>query len=153
MRHLARSMRSLAMVAALLLAAGCRESTAPSSDLVDARRRWLLNGPASYEFTYGASCFCGQEFLRPWVIRVAAGQVTSVRFADTGAEVSASAAAFAPTIDRLFDDIAGAVQRGAQVVDVTYDPQYGYPVRGAIDGSAQVADDEYWFSVAGFHAL
>jgi hypothetical protein len=149
-----RSLAAASLGLFLLLAGACsNDGVGPTRDLARARQRWASNGPAAYEFTYEVSCFCGPDYTRAKLIRVAAGQVTSVRFADTGAEVPAAVAATAPTVERLFDEIARAVRDGAQRVDVQYDERYGYPLTAAIDGSTQIADDEYWFWISSLHPL
>ena len=129
----------------------CTNATAPESDLAVARQRWALSNIRSYDFTASRSCFCGPPSLRPVTVSVTNGVVTRRIYADTGESAPASESEFS-TVEALFAIVQAAVARHAALVDASYDPALGIPLRISIDGSFQVADDEVSYSVKGFHA-
>jgi len=129
----------------------CTDATAPESDLAVSRQRWAMSNIRSYDFTASRSCFCAPQSLRSVTVSVTNGVVTRRVFADTGEPAPASESEFS-TVEALFDIVQGALARHAAVVDASYDPALGVPVRISIDGSFQIADDEVSYGVSGFHA-
>ena len=55
---------------------------------------------------------------------------------------------FVSTIESLFDFIERGIANHSAVLDVTYDPARGYPVRIVSDGSRFAADDEVTYDVS-----
>ena len=51
------------------------------------------------------------------------------------------------TIEGLFDRIADARARNAASIEVTWDPELGYPRSAAIDQSLLIADEEQYWSI------
>ena len=51
------------------------------------------------------------------------------------------------TIDGLFDEIGDAWRGGPASIEVTWDPNYGYPRTVAIDRSLLIADEEQYWSI------
>ena len=133
-----------------MLAGACTPITESASDFAEARRRWRLVGPPSYEITVGHGCFCLPEVTRPVVVTVSNGQVVRRRYADDGTEVDARWAEAFPSVDGLFAIIADAYDRDAASVNARYHPYWGYPVSVGIDYVAQMADDEAFYQAEGF---
>jgi hypothetical protein len=55
---------------------------------------------------------------------------------------------FVSTIESLFDFIERGIANHSAVLDVTYDPGRGYPVKIVSDGSRFAADDEVTYEVS-----
>jgi hypothetical protein len=57
------------------------------------------------------------------------------------------------TVEALLELLQDAYARGAERVDVTYDPEWGYPTSLYIDYDARIADEEVGYEVATLEAL
>ena len=125
----------IALAAACLLCA-CGGSDispeTPRSRLEFHRALWQGQSLRAYRFRVRVSCFCPPEATAPTEFTVRDGVATPVRETMRRFE----------TIEKLFAFIEEEIARGAQMVDVTYDPARGYPTQIVIDGSPQIADDE-----------
>lgn len=51
------------------------------------------------------------------------------------------------TIEDLFDRLQREIDRNAHMMDVSYDPEWGYPVAAYVDPDARIADEEWGFSI------
>ena len=147
------TMAALTMLAASACGSLTALPRAALTDLKTARTLWAAGEPAAYEFTLEHQCFCSHEFTMPVVVTVRDGQVESRQFAATGAPVDTLWAAAFTSVDGLFDVIQDAIRRNAAYLEVTYDPQRGYPVRIDIDYRAEIADDEMTVLVRKFRPL
>jgi hypothetical protein len=143
--------RFLPALAVLALIA-CSDPTAPDAvtDLAVAKRLWAANAPASYQYTFSRSCFCGIEFTRPVIVTVRNGAVESVRYADTGALVAPAMVVGFTTIEGVFALVDEAIAKHAASVTAQYDPARGYPVSIFIDFIAGMADDEMGYGIQDF---
>ena len=128
-----------------LLMATCSSSTVPSGGLPagppasgaawDSRLR-------DYTFTFQRTCSCPPEIASRVRVRVEDAAVVEVRDAETGEAYAPERFGAFPTVEGVLELIARARGRGAQVVDVDYDPQLGYPVRVRIDNDTREQNDE-----------
>jgi hypothetical protein len=132
----------IAFTAATLSLSSCDGVTSPRSDLEQARTRWAERGPSSYSITVARSCFCAIESIQPVIVTVADGLIVSRIYLSSLDTVPAEIAAAYPDVPQLFDIIDAAIDQGAAHVDVTYDPDFGYPTHVFIDQAANTADDE-----------
>jgi hypothetical protein len=57
------------------------------------------------------------------------------------------------TIERLFNVIEEAKNRGAYQIEVVYDPTLGYPTRISIDEMINTSDDSIAYTVTAFETL
>jgi hypothetical protein len=57
------------------------------------------------------------------------------------------------TIDRIFSELNSDSVQGAERLEITYDPTYGFPSDVVIDFVQEVADDELYLSITGFEPL
>lgn len=57
------------------------------------------------------------------------------------------------TIDGFFDKVATAKAQGAEIVDVTWHPEFGYPESGFIDISTLIADEEQSWTILSLSPL
>ncbi len=140
----------LALASILGLASqGCgADPLGPETDALSrARARWAAAGIDSYVFDFQRLCFCGGDVIRPVLIDVLDGEVSSATFLDTGEPVTDPAAGL-PTIEDLFEEIQSAIDRNAHSVVARYDPDLGYPSEVSIDFLENAIDEEMAFSVS-----
>lgn len=109
--------------------------------------RWDSVGPASYQYAVARSCFCPLEYLGPVRVRVEDGEVAARVYVDSGTPVPSGPDEAFPAVDGLFALLRSAVERGADRIDVTYDPDLGVPLDLWIDYSEAAADEELGMSV------
>lgn len=103
---------------------------------------------ASLSYTTQQSCFCPSEFTRPMNITEFGGEITSATYADTGEAVPDNIRQSLQTVDERFEQLGNAYENGAAQVNVTYDPQFGYPTSVFIDQSELIADEEISYSIS-----
>lgn len=135
---------------ALLLAtlAGCElgnDDSFQRDNLTQARARWDSKDVSSYSYILELQCFCAPATdLRPVLVTVQNGQVASLQYyhQNPAQRTPASAAIFGPydTVEELFDIIDDAIDRDADVLQVGYDPEYGFP--SAVNVDYQAGGDE-----------
>jgi len=111
-------------------------------DYLAARSRWRASGLTSYRYGFRWSTMIFWDGS----IEVIDGEVASYDRLE----------AFPPffeeppmyrTIEGLFDRIADARARNAASIEVTWDPELGYPRSAAIDQSLLIADEEQYWSI------
>ena len=108
--------------------------------------RWDATGPVSYVYTYETVCFC--PFSGPITVTVENGTVTDVTAPEAdldGADLTEKGL----TVEDLFE-IAIDAETDADVLDVRYDAEYGYPTVIDIDYVLDAADDEIAYTVTDF---
>lgn len=151
MRHLAALVISVALIAA----SGCSsEETstvgsptsatsnafAPPSTLTQARAVWAELGPSSYSLNLVSAC--GERSgLGTYKVTVTPEGITAegtTRWS-FGTDVQ--------TVPDLFEFIDDADSGGAQVVDVTYNSDLGYPETISVDYMVNAIDDEVCYTV------
>ena len=119
-----------------------------SPDLDTARARWSDAGLDAYTMTLQRICFCPMpDYTGPFEVSVRNDAIDAVRL--MGEEVDTERGM---TVAALFDLIEEAYDRKAEVVDVTYDPELGYPTSIGIDYSSQMADEEIAYRVSDLRA-
>lgn len=137
---------------ALLLAtlAGCGlgdDDSFQRDKLTAARARWESKNLDSYSYILELQCFCGPSAdLRPVLVTVQDGTVASVQYyhENPAQRTPASATIFGPydTVDELFEIVEDAIEQDADVLQVGYDAEYGFPNAVNLDlqagGSEQV---------------
>ncbi len=149
-------LRLILLVAATSLVSGCDAlglAVGPShrrSELERQRAKWSQRHVTSYRLTYRRACFCGNEFTSLTDIEVRSGDIAVARYTERDDPIPAYVQAGLPTVASLFAIIEDAIDRNADVLDVTYDPAFGYPRWIAIDHRFNVADDEVTHSVSDF---
>ncbi len=114
-------------------------------------QKWqsFTGGPDEFlSYTTQQSCFCPREFTRPMNITESNGQITSATYADTGETVPDNIRQSLQTVDQRFEQLRNAYESGADQVNVTYDPQFGYPTSVFIDQSQLIADEEISYSIS-----
>ena len=95
-----------------------------------------------YEFDFRRSCFCTPESTERVHIVVRNDVVTSVLRTRDGQPASTTMGAW-PRVNELFEDVQRRLEEGAERLEVSYDPTYGYPRSIVADVILMAVDDEY----------
>jgi len=119
--------------------------TAGVTALAAARRVWRSAVPPSYEYGYRKYCECHPDTPPETVVTVRDGRVVGVRHRPVGYDREVPAEQrnlqYYWTVDGLFDLLAAAFARGAEV-RVKYDASRGFPAEIYIDYDASSIGDE-----------
>ena len=141
----------------LTLAACASPTATPSATptgeidaLEKARAAWVSSGATNYDFTISRQCFCMEEYVGPFAVRVRDGISTVTRSSD-GSEVDPLILNLLPlSAEELFQF---AEERQDQAsFRVTYDQATGLPLSVWSDPIPEAADDELGVLVSGFTA-
>lgn len=138
--RLPRFSRLLLLAAALVLAApACREDDDPDrrSDFRAHRTLWRAQGLDDYDFVLRRACFCPPALSYPTRVEVRDGAVVAATGIESGEPVPVEDV---PTIDDLFDIIESALDDDWELVEVTYDPELGFPAAATLDPGGGVVD-------------
>ncbi len=100
--------------------------------LSEARTLWNGKNVSSYSYVLELQCFCAPaNQLLPVLVTVQNDAVASVLYWDEDPDerTPAPASVFGPydTVEELFDFIGDAINQDADVLQVGYDPEYGFP--------------------------
>ena len=115
--------------------------TAKTSFLAN-KQVWDALGWENYDYTVQRQCFCPAPYVKKMRVHVRAGKVVSAVTVEDNLAVDAKILSDLKTINDWFALINKELQRPAEIVDVKYQSQFGYPLRIHIDISRRVADDE-----------
>ena len=154
-----RPLRRVGLLATVLLLTSCEilgltlGGSGRRAELQRQQARWARQQITSYRLTYHRECFCGTALTTPIKIEVRDGVIASARYAEGDDPVPVSVQAFLPTVEGLFAIIDDAIDREADLLEVTYDPNRGYPRRIAIDYRFSTADEEVAHSVTSLEIL
>ena len=142
---------AILVVIALLAGAFLGPRIFPSS-IATAEDRWFSAGRSDYTMTLDHECFC------PWAptftVTVRSNQpIRLVQAHGRSLSLRAARALGTPlTVEDLFTLAHSLIALyGSRNVDVTYDPQWGYPVTIATGGDPNAIDDEISVAVTSFH--
>lgn len=111
---------------------------------------WKRKRPEHYVYQLQPSCFCPPEYTQPIAIRVFKGLVQQADLVNSKKPLPAERKADAKTIEDLFKVIREAINRPAASVQVTYDPNYGFPSSISIDLDQMMADEEIYYTAKDF---
>jgi hypothetical protein len=128
-----------------LVAGGCSDlgvDVRSLTELEQAEARWDRFGPESYVYAVRRICFCLVEETGPVRVRVDDEVAVEWTYVATGNPLPESARPRFPSVDGLFAILREAYAEDAHEVQVSYDPELGYPTDFSIDYEEQVADEE-----------
>ena len=114
-----------------------------SGDVREARARWEASGGADYTMMLRRSCFCGQDAIGPYEVRVEGGVIDLVLI-----DGERTDAELGRTIVDLFDLLDNALDEDAASVQAAFDTERGYPLRLSIDYNELIADEEIGYDIA-----
>jgi uncharacterized protein DUF6174 len=145
------TLRGLAGLTLLAVAASCGDATAPGRQVTDldaARQQWRAQNLHTYAFTIQRSCFCTN--VHPLYVLVLSDTVAGVLDFETGQWVDRQ---LGETVEGLFTFIQNATDRPARVIRADYDATRGFPTEIDYDGAAQIADDEIFYRISDVHPV
>lgn len=126
----------------------------PDKDqLAKAEALWAGAGFSSYDFDVRVSCFCVASTFGFVTISVRNHQPVSVVRTDSGTTVDTLNFQDVLTVDRMFATTGRFLAGKPATFTATYEPSLGYPTLVSVDAAANVADDEYSFTVIGLRAF
>ena len=150
-----KSLTRWMMVPALLLStlAGCElgdDDGFQRQNLQQARTKWDSKDVASYSYILELQCFCAPASeLRPVLVTVNNGAVVSLQYwsENPNARPPAPASIFGPydTVEELFDLVDDAIDRDADVLQVGYNSEYGFPEAVNVDYQAGGSEQLLFF--------
>lgn len=138
MKHL-----TLSLLVFLLLSCS-KEKSETSGDFELNKNKWEALAIDSYSYTFEISCFCIREFTQPKAVQVVNGELKMVN----GLPYNKDEHSGILTIDQLFNVIEKAQKDNVHTLEVTYDPEKGYPATVYIDWEAMIADEEMGYYVS-----
>ena len=117
------------------------------AELAIQRARWTAQHIKDYQLTLSRSCFCAPEGAGLVVLTVLDGQAVEWLYFLSGDPVDAAWQPVFPTVDGMFDFLEEAIDRGADAIDVTFDPVLGLPTSLHVDYRAGLADEEIGYEL------
>lgn len=106
------------------------------------RDAWRARHIVDYRIQIAAGCFCPWP-SNPAILEVRGGVAVALRDT-TGTSMGALREPWSVyTVEGLFDVVAQTARR-SDVVQVAYDPQYGYPAMIRGDSKVGLPDDWFW---------
>ena len=150
---IAIALLSLTLAACASPLASVTPSTTPAGEidtLDEARTAWASSGINNYDFTITRQCFCMEEYVGPFTVRVRDGVSTVTRSSD-GSAVDPDVLKQLPVSAEELFQFAEERQEQASF-RVTYDQTTGLPLSVWSDPIPEAADDELGVLVSGFTA-
>jgi hypothetical protein len=111
------------------------------------RERWMAQHIDDYQLTLSRSCFCAPEGAGLVVVTVLGGEPVAWLYFLSGDPVDAAWQPVFPTVDGVFDFLEEAIARGADAIEVTFDPVLGLPTSLHVDYRAGLADEEIGYEL------
>jgi hypothetical protein len=143
-RDLARAIAFATLFATLSSCSitGTSPRAADELELARSRQRWASAGIHDYEFDFQRMCFCTPEATDRVHIVVRQDAIVSVvRISDGQSAIRANIPW--PRVDELFLDVQQRLEQGADRIEVSYDPTYGYPRSIVVDRELMAVDGGY----------
>ena len=108
--------------------------------------KWKKLDINDYNFSQTISWYCSEEYRLPKEIRVRRGVIVSVNGEDYNPDVNYNFR----TINEFFDFIEAKAKANLSYFDFSFNKQYGFPNRIALDPIEQIADDEVTYRLSNF---
>jgi len=138
-RHPTAAIALVPVMFVLLLLTACSDDE--SGSRMDALRRnralWQAQGLEDYRFVEKKSCFCYGDYLLPTRVDVRDGEPVRAEVVADGRLMPAH---LSLTVDQVFNRIAQAIAADYDLLEVTYDPERGFPTHLEMDPGGGVAD-------------
>lgn len=154
--------RSIRVILAALLLAGCSSTTGPDHDglllqTLRAEQKWLANGPPAYSMVAQRACECTIQMAGPVRMEIVReGRLETIMtmvYHANGEPVSPAYVDGFHSVRGLFDRIREAARADAAEIRVTFHPTLGYPTSIFIDYHAEMVDDEVLYRVDSLQPL
>jgi hypothetical protein len=127
---------------------------ARKTELEANRRKFETAIGSRYTIEFQLGCFCTEEARAKVRLTVRDRAIVSVvRVSDGAAVPQESWAHTYKTVGQVFDAIEEGIEKRYPVVNVTYDPTFGFPREVYLDEAAQLADEERSYSFGNVERL
>ena len=131
-----------------------RVTEARQVELDTNRALWDSYRAVDYDYYYQRSCFCMYDYTKQFQVEVRNNTVDAAFVAEDGAPAKPDVLLnWIPTINGIFDQIQGAIDRSAYSMTIRYNETYGYPEELSIDYNVMMADEELYVSTEGLEIL
>jgi hypothetical protein len=150
-------MKKITLLFLVLILAACTPGGETGTELSRNKQKWQDANVTHYTFQLSVTCFCPVAGVMPMTVEVKDGEVVSL--VDVNGDAFPSTDPLNDliekyvTIDRIFSELNSDSVQGAERLEITYDPTYGFPSDVVIDFVEEVADDELYLSITGFEPL
>lgn len=141
-------LRSCASLFLLALLAGAAHGDTSRQDFTAARQVWDTAGIHDYQFTLAQHCFCPAEEAIRIVVRQ--DTVASASYTPSGQALSSDRLKSLPSLNAIFQKIEEGYARNAARIQLSLNPEYGYPERVFIDYTTMIADEELIYLIRDF---
>src|SRR5262245_23257464 len=126
--------KALAVLAAVSTLSGCMLfDNDPDDEFEERQHAWQALAISDYTYDFVRSCFCGGPAGRTLRIVVRANAVVSVTDVQTGKPPEFLSATWAVTIDELFRQLRGELDRGVDKIDFDFDARFHFPLHVTMD--------------------
>ncbi|HET6363400.1 MAG TPA: DUF6174 domain-containing protein [Gemmatimonadota bacterium] len=117
------------------------------AEIAAQRLKWAGQRIDDYQLTFSRTCFCAPEGAGLVVLTVLAGEPVEWLYFVSGDPIGPEWQAVFPTIDGLFDFLDDAIDRGAEEIEIAFDPDFGLPTTVRVDYRLAAADEEIGYEV------
>ena len=117
------------------------------AELAAQRELWTVQRIEDYQLTLSRSCFCAPEGAGLVVLDVLEGEPDALRYFLSGDPLELEWQPVFPTVSGLFDFLEDAIDRGAESIEVAFDPELGLPTSIRVDYRLAAADEEIAYEV------
>ncbi|MDJ0728455.1 MAG: DUF6174 domain-containing protein [Crocosphaera sp.] len=114
-------------------------------ELKENHQLWRSQQIKNYQYIYQQQCFCPPPSNTPLKVFVKNDKIAQVVHLNNNQLITDLT--FPKTIEELFNIIEDAINRNADEILITYDANFGYPTRVAIDYQKILADEEITYTV------
>jgi Family of unknown function (DUF6174) len=131
----------------LLSMLGLVACSTPSPTL-EGRALWASKNLGNYAYTLQRSCFCETGIAKAMRLEVRNGTLSSVKYVDSGLDVTENVRPNIFKIEAFFDLIDATLAKGGTIEPLSFDTAFGYPSRMNVDPIPDAADDgtDYFLS-------
>jgi hypothetical protein len=117
------------------------------AEIAAQREKWAARRIDDYQLTFSRSCFCAPEGAGLVVLTVLEGEPVEWLYFLSGDPVAPEWQAVFPPVDGLFDFLDDAIARGAEEIEVAFEPDLGLPTTVLVDYRLAAADEEIGYEV------
>jgi hypothetical protein len=117
------------------------------AEIAAQREKWASRRIEDYQLTFSRVCFCAPEGAGLVVLNVLDGEPVQWLYFLSGDPVPSEWQAVFPDVDGLFDFLEDAIDRGAEEIEVAFDPDLGLPTTVRVDYRLAAADEEIGYEV------
>ena len=116
-------------------------------EIIAQREKWAAQRIENYQLTFSRVCFCAPEGAGLVVLSVLEDEPVEWLYFLSGDPVAPEWQPVFPTVHGLFDFLEDAIDRGAERIDATFDPDLGLPTSVRVDYRIAAADEEIGYEV------